>query len=175
MAFYCIKCTTGKEDPVSSEVQKQLREYDSGAVVCFPKKVMFEKHRKQLLEVEKALIPGYIIVSTEIETEKLATLIYDVKGAYYLLRYSNTADSAYVLRGADADYALWVFMNNGIIKPSRVEFVPGAPIKIIDGPMKGMNGKILDVSRRGHKARVEIPFMGNNFQVTLAIDYLKKV
>lgn len=173
MAFYCVKCTTGNEEAVSIELQKQLRQYDTGAVACFPMKIMFEKHRKQLVEAKKSLIPGYLIIATDIEVEQLTSLVHDVKGIYYLLRYANSEQPSFALKGPDADYALWVLMNNGIIKPSKVEFVPGAPIKIIEGPMKGMNGKILDVSRRGHKARIEIPFMGNNFQVTLAIDYLK--
>lgn len=152
MALYSIRCERGEEDDFSTALQEQLRAKDSSAIACFPKKIMLEKHNKEQVAVLKPLVPGLVLVSSDED---------DI-----LCDYPVT-----FLDGDDKDFPMWVLSNRGVIRTSQVEFVTGAPLKILSGPMKIMPGHIVRVTRREHKAFVEFPFMDDVLTLTLAIDF----
>lgn len=154
MALFCIKCEPGLEDSISSALQEKLRFIEPGAVACFPKKIMLEKHSRERIRTERPLMPGFVFVSADKETVS-----------------SLTGYSFIELGGDDVYFPLWVFGNKGVINPSRVEFVTGEPVKIISGPMKVIPGHIKRVFKRDHRAVIEFYFLGKLTSVTLSIDF----
>lgn len=154
MALYCIKCEAGLEDSVSSALQEKLRAREPGAVACFPKKIMLEKHNKIRIKTVRPLMPGLVLVSADKDT------VSALSGYSFL-----------ELDGDDVYFPLWVLGNKGVINPSWVEFGTTEPFKVLSGPMKVMPGNIKRVFKRDHRVVIEFPFMDKLASVTLSIDF----
>lgn len=173
MSYYCIKCKTNYEDSVREELEKELRKTDMSATVCFPKKTVREKQKDRTwIPVTRALLPGYLLVSSYVTIENLRDAVREIKHANYVLRYDNTM---YELQAGDKKYAEWIFNNEGILKPSKVYLEPGERIQIISGPLFGMEGKIVSVKRRERRATISLPFGETNNTISLSIDIIDKM
>ncbi|NLZ68142.1 MAG: hypothetical protein GX903_03975 [Spirochaetales bacterium] len=173
MSYYCIKCKMNKEDSVSKEIREALLEQDPHAQALFPKRTVNEKQKdKTWKSVTKALLPGYLLISTCVKPTELQPIVIAIKHANYVLRYNS---KMYSLEAGDKAYAEWIFNNEGILKPSQVLLEPGERIRVLSGPLLGMEGKIVRVKKRERRAYIELPFAETCNTISLSIDILTKV
>jgi len=172
MDYYCISCQCGIEKKFCENLKSKLEEYpiDNDSDVIFPVKIMHERKKGTWKEVEQSLIPGYVILSTDLDILKICEICYGLKGYRYPLRYG---DKTFKLRDRDLEYALWVSKNDGVILPSKAVWVPGEKIKIIEGPLKDFTGSIKKIFKRGHKLTVNLDFAGCINTVSLAVEFVE--
>ncbi len=173
MSYYCIKCKVGKEESARTELETTLQSVDPNALVCFSKRSINEKQKdKSWRPVVKPLLPGYLLISTYIVPTELRALIKECKHADYILRYNA---HMYELQAGDKEYAEWIFNNSGLLKSSTVLLEPGERIRVIDGPLLGMEGKIVRVKKRERRVYVALPFDETCNTISLSIDIVSSV
>lgn len=173
MSYYCIKCKVGNEEKARKELEDTLISVDPNVAVCFSKREINEKQKdKSWKSVIKPLLPGYLLVSTYIDAVDLRALIKANKYASYILRYNA---HMYELQAGDKAYAEWIFNNEGLLKPSKVLLEPGERIKVIDGPLLGMEGKIVRVKKRERRVYIELPFEETCNTISLSIDIVSSI
>ena len=168
MKSYCVYCKSGSEKKLVLLITKSVKELlEQRIEVLFPVRVMNQKKGGKWQKVSQPLIPGYIFLYLDDETPFPLFLIKNERNAYKILRNS---DFTLALRGSDEQYAQWVYNHQGKIKPSRVLFKEGKIIKVVDGPLSDLQGKIVKVDRHHKRVHVQFNFGGQERIINLAID-----
>ncbi|MDD3996698.1 MAG: KOW motif-containing protein [Sphaerochaetaceae bacterium] len=170
MRSYCIYCKTGSEHRLVEHLSKMLKElYESEPKLLFPVRLVHEKHRGRWSTVEQPLLPGYLFLYVD-DTEVLAPyIIKQERDVYKILRYT---DGTMQLRDGDEAYAMWVLRYKGRLAPSKAICEAGRLVKILEGPLIDMEGKIVKVDRHKKRVVVAFDFAGMERLVNLSVDLL---
>jgi len=116
------------------------------------------------------MVPGYILFRTYqgMQVSQLRALA----PVFSILTYD---DNQWPLRGDDLFCAKWLFNHDGAIGISVV-FIEGDEIKVIDGPLKDVQGKIIRIDKRNRNALVALGLHQKTCKnVWLAFEYLDKL
>jgi transcriptional antiterminator NusG len=159
---YCISCRTGMEEKAALLIREA---FDIQTIA--PVKVKREWRSKRWEQFTRALLPGYIFAYAQggcnIRQVKMLPSIQSV------LKYSDGTEA---LMGLDRAFAMWLAENKGIIGLSAV-LREGERVKVIDGPLKEMEGNITVVDKRKQIAKVVFSICGSPKHFWLSFDYLK--
>ncbi len=173
MNYYFIACRTGVEEKVRSHLNKFFeRELDEEETVqiFIPMRRMIDRRKGKQLMTDHPILPGYLLVSCE---ESLADFTLDVHRLPGCYGFLKNLDRTIELRGADYAYAAWIMHNKGTIKPTKVVFKPGEPIKIIEGPLKDFLGTIVRVDYRHSRVLVEFEFAQVIRRVSMPVEFVQ--
>ncbi len=170
MKCYCLYCKSGAEEKLVISLQKRMREELLEHVeVLYPSRIMNQRKRGKWSRVQQPLLPGYVFLYLQDETSFPLFLVREERNAYKLLR---NLDNTLSLKGGDEEYARWVYRHNGLIKPSKVKFENGRLVKVIDGPLLDLTGKITKVDRHHKRVYVAFTFGGKEQVINMSIDDL---
>ena len=156
---YCIFCKSGSEDSIVA----QISNLGSGIRAIAPIRVVLEKRKGKWESTERPLIDGYVFIY--IEDDKSIDYFRDLIGVYKVLEYESGDRE---LRGADYEYALWIYRHDGRIEPSKA-LTEGGQVKIIDGPLMSIEGKIIRIDKHKRRAWVEFQFNDTTQKVSLSV------
>lgn len=160
----CLLCVTGEEENVVRLISA-LRLGDA----LFPKKVRRIRKRGVWLEDRTALLPGYVFVYTLGERECPADYLR-LDGVLRVLRYGEEKDGW--LYGNDLAFADWIRKQDGTLStlPAVEE---GDWVRVDEGVLKEMRGRVIRVDRRKRIACVEMDILGGGKRVWLAYETLE--
>jgi hypothetical protein len=113
-----------------------------------------------LVKELRSIVPGYVFF----EHNKINESEY----IFYPLHYSNNEK---VLRGNDLNFVKWLKGNNGIVKISKVKQV-GKKIQIIEGPIKGLEDKIIKINKRQKCIGIRMEGEGIRNTIWLSYEYV---
>jgi len=167
MKCYCLYCKTGSEAKLVRLLKKDMRDLeDRDVTILFPTKIVNERHRGVWRRVEQPLLPGYLFLYLEDDVPFPVFIIRQERDAYRILRY---ADGSMQLQSSDMQYALWVHNHGGRFEPSTVVFREGQMVKVLDGPLVDMEGRIVKMDRHHKRVIVAFMFAGEERKVNLSI------
>ena len=144
-----------------------------GVIALTPLLERTEKHNGVWITSTIMLTPGYVFLFSNIALDVRA--LQKTKHVTRVLSYvdEQTIDGisvkiqSYALVGADADFALWIFKNEGIIRVSNGEIRDGV-FCITDGPLANCYNKVKRVDKHNRKALVCLPFDGKPLDLWLS-------
>ena len=154
---YCIYCETSKENMV--EALLQGLGYDVISALVERNTV---KNKKMVKEF-RSIIPGYVFFENGYEPDW--NEISKIKYVYYPLHYSDKSKG---LKENDLHFIKWLKNNNGIIKISTAMEI-GKKIKIMEGPLKELEGKIVKINKKQKCAGIKIE--GENINAIIWLSY----
>ena len=174
MNYYVLACQTGREKRNIKLLEKTVAARFPGSYIAAYSPVRESREfcaRKWSMRI-RPLLPGYIIAVCEEELWRIQKDIFLMSDTNY--GFLRNADGSYELKGSDEKFAMWVESNLGYIKSSKVildkkKLSPDERIKIISGPLKNLNGRIVSIYK-GVRVNVEVSFMGEARRLTLPID-----
>ena len=172
MNYFCIACRTGGEAKVRAHLNKYfMRELGdlNDVKVYYPVRKMFDRRKGQKLVTDQPILPGYLMVSSEVDLQDHSYGVRTVPGSYGFL---YNLDKSVALKGADLQYAAWIMGNKGVIKPSKVEFKEGQPIKVLEGPLMDLHGTILRVDKRSSRVMVAFEFANEVRKVSMPVEFI---
>ncbi|MEA5032754.1 MAG: transcription termination/antitermination NusG family protein [Sphaerochaeta sp.] len=170
MKSYCLYCKTGAEDKLVYLLKKDMRDYlDMDLEVLFPTRVMNQRKRGQWSKVTQPLLPGYLFLYLDDEVPLPLFIIKQERDAYKILRYS---DGSMELHAGDAQYAMWIYNHGGELKPSTVVYKEGSLVKVLDGPMRDMEGRIIKLDRHHKRVVVGFMFAGTERRMNLSVNVI---
>lgn len=164
MNTYCIFCRNGSEQ----KIVKFINEHNNQVKAIAPTRIISEKTGKKWSNITKPLIPGYVFLYCEEETDLFKSP--KLKDIYKVLEYDSGIRN---LAGADLDYAMWIYNNHGQIAPSLV-FEDGDKVVVTSGALADFKGRIVKIEKRKRRALVEFEFEGVKRQVSLSVEYMAK-
>lgn len=110
---------------------------------------------KQTIE-QRTLFPGYVFFRTNAPE---ASGMITIPGIDYVLRLLSYKDEDCALRGQDTEFVDWLWDRGGILDVSHA-YREGDCIRILDGPLKDLEGKIVQVNLK--RKSVAVQLNGNN-------------
>lgn len=162
--WYVIQVRTGSEENIRLQCEANI-----------PKEVMercfipyYEERRKirgEWITVKRILFPGYVFLITE----EIDALYYQLKKVIGLTRLLGTGEEIIPLTEKETDFLCRfggedqvVAMSEGIIEQSR--------IRILSGPLMGMEGQIKKIDRHKRKAWIEVEMFGRIQRVEVGLE-----
>jgi transcriptional antiterminator NusG len=170
MKAYCLYCKTGSEEKLVFLLKKDMRDYFSMDLdVVFPTRIINQRKRGRWASVEQPLLPGYLFLYLDDEVPFPLFIIKQERDAYKILRYS---DGSMELKEADAQYAMWVYNHGGKLMPSTVVYREGQLVKVLDGPLKDLEGRILKLDRHHKRVIIGFMFAGAERKINLSVNVI---
>ena len=156
--YYVIQVKTGKEEKTMLDIIKNNHSDDPNFEVFSPFRKALRKYKGVQKEIIERCFPGYIFVSTN-NVEQLFIDLYWTPGYERLL--GREADT-YNFGPLDKDESrmidiLYSSENNRVTEISNISVKEGQTIKVLDGPLVGLETQIKKVDL--HKRTVKVEFM----------------
>ena len=159
---YCLFTLQGLEITICEELNSN---YD----YCIATPLIKMSHRSRngvKYNAQDILLGGYIFLYVRKNYD--INNIKSVRNYFKILSRENDNGKLY---GEDLVYANWVLEAEGLISVSEAIKLNGK-VKIINGPLKNLEGKIVKYSKRNRNCLIEIDFMSRHINTWLPFDYI---
>ena len=173
--YYVIHVRTGKEQDAINDIMKNKPD-DASFDVFAPYRKSLRKYKGVMKEVVERCFPGYVFVETD-DVKRLFFELYWIPGYTRLLGRDG---DTYNFVPLDKDESrmidiLYSKNNNRITEISNIEVKEGEMIRVLDGPLFGLETQIQKVNL--HKRTVTVNFMmcGRLQSAQLAINIITNV
>lgn len=160
---YCLYCSPGKEGKIVQELEG--RGYNAFSPIEI-KRIFKDKNNSVMRK--QALLPGYVFFEAVDGQQKDLECISRINGVRRFLEYS---DGITVLRGMDLEFVAWLKKIGNRLDISKVVQV-GTKIKVIDGPLKDYEGKIIEVKKQRKYVAIKIGFLDQERIIWCPIEYV---
>ena len=151
MSFFAIQVVSGREDAYIEFFSKQRPDQ---ALYNIKKTIRSRKKGKPTL-VTSCLFPGYLFFQYH-EDGISPELLSNFRKTKYFIRVLPGTDNINPLSDRDASIIRQLVAFGGEIGSSLVAFDENNRITVIQGPMMGMEGRIIKVDRRKKRAKVRL-------------------
>ena len=159
---YCLFTLQGLEITICEELNTNF-DY----CLATPLTKMSHRSRKGVkYDIQEVLLSGYIFLYVKKGYD--VCHIRSVRNYFRILSRNNDDGRLY---GDDLVYANWVLEAEGLISVSKAIELNGK-VKIINGPLKNLEGMIVKYSKRNRNCLIEIDFMSQHINTWLPFDYV---
>ena len=161
MEYYCMMVLTGEEKAFKEKATEELQKDFPSVRFYFFERKLFTKKRGWF---DAPLFPGYLFVSIEKLTPDFYSELKKQKGFYRLLPENKNPQS---LKG-DVLEELKLFIQKGEHWGiSRLTFSPGQQVKVVSGPLAGLEGNIVMVNKKRRQITVQSSITGSALKFDL--------
>ena len=169
MNYYAVQVKTGKEPELLKKI-RTLNEENHEIQAYFPRRVLYIKKKGIRKKVDAPVFPGYIFLEIDALSLPLCWQLRKTPNFYHFLPNNQNP-----LPLADNDLSLLRhFLSFGeVTVPSKVYFDENSRICVIEGALKGLEGKIIKVDRRKQRAKVLLDMYTDSFPIDLAFDVIE--
>ncbi|HAL94272.1 MAG TPA: transcription termination/antitermination NusG family protein [Rectinema sp.] len=168
MRFYAIQVTTRKEDEWLERIQHQVTNLKFHNIM---KKMYIRKRGKTKLE-NSPVFPGYIFFEYNGESLPLET-IYRLRHSQFFIRFLPNNEAPQPLNNRDSEIIRHFINFGSLIPPSLVRFDENQKIKVIEGPLQGIEGFIIKVNKRKRRAKVKLDIAESVIILDLAFEVME--
>ncbi len=170
MSFFAIQVVSGREDAYIEFFSKQRPDQ---ALYNIKKTIRTRKKGKPATIIS-CLFPGYLFFQYP-EDKISPELLGNLRKTKYFIRVLPGTDSIKPLGDRDAAIIKQLVAFGGEIGSSLVSFDENNRIKVIQGPMMGMEGRIVKVDRRKKRAKVRLEMNDSPISFDLSFEVLEAV
>ncbi|MDR2515774.1 MAG: antiterminator LoaP [Spirochaetaceae bacterium] len=170
MNYYAIQVKTGGEE-------KYIRLFrslhpDFAAEIHFPRRQIDERRRGVIVRRTAGIFPGYIFV--EAGEELFLTRRWDFRRTDGFFRFLRSNRNIRPLQGRDLEVVLHFIRKAGpVAGTSKVYFNENARVVVVDGPLLGLEGKIVKVDKRKGRAKIKLDLYDDSFSIDLAFEIIQ--
>jgi transcriptional antiterminator NusG len=120
------------------------------------------------------IFPGYLFIEVD-EGDSMEKYHWQFRKTDGFYRFLKSNQDIVPLSGKDLETVLHFLRKAGpIAGVSLVHFDENARIVIDEGPLKGLEGKIIKVDKRKGRAKIKLDMYGDSFAIDLAFEMIKK-
>ncbi len=155
--YYVIQVKTGKEQQAIDDILKNKPD-DASFDVFAPYRKSLRKYKGVMKEVVERCFPGYIFVETN-DVQRLFKQLYFTPGFQRLLGREAETENFVPLDKDESRMIdiLYSASSNRITEISNIEVREGEMIRVLDGPLAGLETQIKKVDL--HKRTVTVEYM----------------
>jgi transcription termination/antitermination protein NusG len=170
MNYYVIQVRTRGEQKYMSLARQELE--TEPVTILFPQRKLKIRKKGVVKDSLAPIFPGYVFVGTEELTTQQYWLFKRVPGFF---RFLEDNDHITPLEGSDRELLLHFLKFGEIVDTSRVVFDENARIRVVEGPLSGLEGNIVRVDRRKGRAKVRLDMYNSVFLVDFGFETLEKL
>ena len=170
--WYVIHTYSGYEDAVAKNLKQRIESLameDKIFDVIVPKEKKIKIKNGKRKTVDEKIYPGYVLVQMIVDDEswyvvRNTTRVTGFLGAGTTPIPVSAADIADLMKRMDSSEPEF-----------QIDFEIGAPIKVLDGPFKGFEGKVSEIDQEKGKIKVLVNMFGRDTPVELDSLQIKKI
>ena len=163
--WYVVQSFSGKEEDAKKRIETVLPEQIS---VFLPKRILKIRRAGKNITEERSLYPGYFFVQGDLDSETAK----NIKLQKNVVRILGNGYEPQPLSKDDVNFLLNLTKGEEKVGISKA-IVEDKKVKIIDGPLKGIEGCIKKVDKRKGRAKVLIPIMNRKVIVDLCFEMIE--
>ncbi len=168
MSFYAIQVRSRTEARYIALTR--TRNDDLGENLFFLRRSLRVKKGGTWREEQAPIFSGYVFLRVDAINAETSGLLRTLQG---FIRFLPANDRIAPLDAHD-EAMLRHFLSFGeVVEKSIVEFDENRRIRVISGPLKGLDGQIIKVDRRKQRARVRLALYQENFEIDFGFQALE--
>jgi transcriptional antiterminator NusG len=167
MSFYVLQ-VAGSEERYLSRAQRCLD--PESQRLWWPRRSLRIRRRGKWLSSVAAIFPGYLFLQAESVTPQL---YWDLKGLPGFLRFLKDNQHIEPIGPRDRETLKHFLTYGEVVSRSTVTFDENKRIRVISGPLKDLEGRIVKVDRRKGRARVKLEMYEDSFVIDFGFDSLE--
>ncbi len=167
-AWYVLFVNTNKEENVKKTLEREMgNEYK----IIVPTRELRERRNGKWDKIKRKLFPGYVLIKAMMNAE----VYYKIKKAPGIIKLLR--DEEEVLTVSEKELKVLKILidnNDNNIGISKI-YKENDEIRIISGPLSGLEGQIVKIDSRKGRAKVNLSFMNEERIVELGIELVDKI
>lgn len=176
MDFFVIQIQTGAEPEILPQAQQAIERLSLPAYLrvelLWPRRKLTIRRRGKDVSHEAPIFPGYLFIRSSVLDPEVIRAIKGVHGVYRFLPDNRNPKP---LSEDDAKLISHFLSFGEVVRKSRVEFDENNKIVVVDGPLKGLEGRISKVNRRRQRARIRLSLYEDSFEIDLGYEVMAKL
>jgi transcriptional antiterminator NusG len=173
--WYVVNTYSGHENKVKQNLEHRILSMGQQSRfrrVVVPTEQVIETKDGQKVQVEKRVLPGYVLVNMDLNDEAWTV----VKGTPGVTAFVGAGAKPVPLSQAEVDRILHHGAAAGTpAQKAQVEFSLGESVKVTSGPLSDFDGEIVDVNPDQQKLKVLVDIFERQVPVELGFDQVKKI
>jgi transcriptional antiterminator NusG len=171
MHYYAIHVLTDSENDFIRRVQSNI----GSSNIISPKRVLSIRRKGKARKEKSPVFPGYVFLGTDDDLLSDLDTYWTVRKTPGFLRYLRENTKPTALAEKDLNL-LRHFMSFGeYADTSKVFFDEDDRIVVLEGPLKGLEGRIVKVDRRKGRAKVSLDMCETGFLIDLGFTAVERV
>jgi len=143
--------------------------------VYFPQRRLDIRKQGKLKPSLSGVFPGYIFIEAESDDE-IIKCQWEFRRTEGFYRFLKSNQDIKALSGQDLEIVLHFIKNNGAIAGrSKVYFDENSRIVVVEGPLVGLEGRIIKVDKRKRRAKVSLDLYNDSFAIDLAFEIIESL
>jgi transcriptional antiterminator NusG len=140
--------------------------------IYFPKRRIDIKRKGLISQSTPAVFPGYIFVEVD-EGEDIRRYQWSFRRTDGFFRFLKSNRDISPMTGRDLEIALHFIKNVGpVAGKSRVYFNENSRIVVVEGPLMGLEGRIIKVDKRKKRAKIKLDLYNDSFSIDLGFELI---
>ena len=173
--YYVIHVKTGKEQEAIDHITK-YKSHESDFDIFSPFRKELRKYKGEFKEVLVRCFPGYVFVETN-DIKGLFRDLYWIPGYTRILGREGLTDN-FVPLDPDESRMIDILYNKNsdrITEISNIEVHEGEMIRVLDGPLAGLETQIKKVNLHKRTVTVEMSFCKRLVEVKVGINIITNI
>jgi transcriptional antiterminator NusG len=138
----------------------------------FPQRILDIRRGGKLVRSKAPVFPGYLFLELD-RDEDILRFHWAFRRTDGFYRFLRSNRNIVPLTGKDLELALHFIKNAGLLAgKSKVIFDENSRIVVLEGPLQGLEGKIIKVDKRKGRAKIKLDLYDDSFTIDLAFDVL---
>ncbi len=170
--FFVLQVMTGEEKrfiSLSGHTIEHLPGFDEEYRFWWPRRKLTIRRRGRRISSLAPMFPGYVFLEADTVSDALFRVIRRTTG---FVRFLKDNHDIRPLPPEDLSLIRHFLSYGEIIAESKVTFDKNNRIVVREGPLEGLEGKIVKVDRRKGRAKVKLDMYENSFLVDLGFEIL---
>jgi len=172
MNYYAVQVRTRGEEKFM-KLFKAMHP-DIKIPIHFPRRRLDIRRKQKIYNVCSAIFPGYLFLELE-NDDNIYNYHNEFRRTEGFYRFLPSSQDICPLSDRDLELVLHFVRNVGpIAGKSIVTFDENSRIVVIEGPLSGLEGKIVKVDKRKGRAKINLDLYGDVFSIDLAFEAITK-
>jgi transcription termination/antitermination protein NusG len=167
MQLFALQVRTRSEQKFLSLARRLHPEHASGLV--FPRRALSLRRMGKTTTSEAPLFPGYLFLRAESVAPEVYLSLRTLPGFY---RFLKTNHDIRPLEGSDRELVLHFLAFGELVHKSKVKFDENSRIVVTEGPLKGMEGRIVKLDRRKKRVKLKLDLYEETFLIDLGVEFI---
>jgi transcriptional antiterminator NusG len=168
--YYAVQVKTRSEEKFIKLLRAMYPEVDFP--IFFPKRRIDIKRRGLISQSTTAVFPGYLFIEVD-ERESILRHQWAFRRTDGFLRFLKSNQDIRPMNGRDLELALHFIKNVGpVAGKSRVYFNENSRIVVVEGPLMGLEGRIIKVDKRKRRAKIKLDLYNDSFSIDLGFEVI---
>ncbi|MCL2793036.1 MAG: antiterminator LoaP [Spirochaetaceae bacterium] len=168
MEYYVIQLLTGKEESFLKYARNSLQE--KNIRFFWLRRELFIKKAGITKKSVSSIFPGYIFIESDTVSYDFYKNIRKFPG---FCRFLRDNDDIRPLPNDDKKFVYQLSLNGEIAGISKIYFNKDDKIKVISGPMKGLEGEIVKVDKRKKRAKIKLKLYEDSFLIDFGFELIE--